>query len=112
MDSSVKVKVASLPDQKHGPYPWDRRVHVSLDTVGNKNSDHFYNFFANPSGLAYTTRSMGLKWDGMYDLKTSVGSNVWYAEMRIPYSSLNLYSKTPEFWRIDFERIITPGYVV
>jgi hypothetical protein len=110
-DGRVQHTTSAIPDQKHGPYPWDRRVNVTLDTVGDKNSDRFYRFYANPAGLAYTTRSMGLKWNGVYELKTSIGKNVWCAEMKIPYSSLNLFPKTPEFWRIDFERIV-PGYIV
>jgi hypothetical protein len=111
VDSSVKTTAASVPGQKKGPYTWDRRVHVMLDTVGDKNGDQLYNFFSNPAGLAYTTKSMGLEWNGVFDLRTSVGKDVWYAEMRIPYSGLNLFPKTPEFWRIDFERIM-PGYIV
>jgi len=82
-----------------------------LGTLCDPNNCNFYNFYANPSGVPYSSRSVGLKWDGVYEVAASVAVDVWYAEMKIPYSSLNLTAKTPEFCRMDFERI-KPGYIV
>ena len=47
-----------------------------------------------------------LNWDGSWDVATSRDERGWYAEMRIPFSTLRYGSGGPQDWGVNFERRI------
>src|SRR5688500_20318333 len=53
--------------------------------------------------------SMGgfnLNWDGSWTVKTYTDSLGWYAEFRIPFSTLRYGSGTKQTWGVNFSRRI------
>ncbi len=61
-------------------------------------------FFTNPNGLRYdatisndaveeNTGPMDINWNTFWEVKTKIDNQVWYAEMKIPISSLRFESK-------------------
>ncbi len=47
-----------------------------------------------------------LNWDGSWQVATSTDDRGWYAEMRIPFTTLRYRSGGPQRWGINFERRI------
>lgn len=47
-----------------------------------------------------------LNWDGSWDVATSTDGEGWYAEMRIPFSTLRYGAGGPQEWGLNFERKI------
>ena len=73
-------------------------VGISMDTYNDKENSLL--FFTNPNGLRLDgsirndgtpmgrTQVMNLSWNTFWDVKTTMDEHGWYAEMRIPISSL------------------------
>jgi hypothetical protein len=49
---------------------------------------------------------LNLNWDGSWEVQTSTDDQGWYAEMRIPFSTLRYGSGGPQTWGLNFERSI------
>jgi hypothetical protein len=47
-----------------------------------------------------------LNWDGSWEVATTTDAEGWYAEMRIPFSTLRYDSGGPQTWGLNFERRI------
>lgn len=47
-----------------------------------------------------------LNWDGSWEVATTRDANGWYAEIRIPFSTLRYSGGGPQDWGINFERRI------
>ena len=47
-----------------------------------------------------------LNWDGSWEVRTTQDGQGWYAEMRIPFSTLRYGSGTEQTWGLNFERRI------
>ncbi len=47
-----------------------------------------------------------LNWDGSWDVATTTDHRGWYAEMRIPFSTLRYGAGGPQDWGVNFERKI------
>ncbi len=47
-----------------------------------------------------------LNWDGSWEVATSTDANGWYAEFRIPFSTLRYASGGPQTWGVNFARNI------
>jgi hypothetical protein len=47
-----------------------------------------------------------LNWDGSWEVATSTDGEGWYAEMRIPFSTLRYDRGGPQTWGLNFERQI------
>ncbi len=45
-------------------------------------------------------------WNGVWDAKTSITSEGWFAEIRIPFNSLQFKKDSIYNWGINFERDI------
>ena len=47
-----------------------------------------------------------LNWDGSWEVATSTDAQGWYAEMRIPFTTLRYDEGGPQTWGVNFERRI------
>ena len=71
-----------------------------------------FEFQANPAGvrtdyLASNDNSHGdMSWDPVWELKSSVDSLGWVAEMRIPFSQLRFPDAAEQLWGINFSRFM------
>jgi hypothetical protein len=55
---------------------------------------------------AGTASGFNLNWDGSWGVATTRDANGWYAEMRIPFSSLRYGKGGPQTWGLNIERRI------
>ena len=53
-----------------------------------------------------STGGFNLNWDGSWEVATSTDGEGWYAEMRIPFSTLRYGSNGTQDWGVNFERKI------
>ena len=53
-----------------------------------------------------STGGFNLNWDGSWEVATSTDAEGWYAEMRIPFSTLRYGSSGTQEWGLNFERKI------
>ncbi len=53
-----------------------------------------------------STGGFNLNWDGSWEVATSTDGEGWYAEMRIPFSTLRYGSDGAQEWGVNFERKI------
>ncbi|HNP24867.1 MAG TPA: DUF5916 domain-containing protein [Panacibacter sp.] len=70
-----------------------------------------YLFVINPNGaradaLVSGQESSNINWNGVWDAKTNITNEGWFAEIRIPFNSLQFKRETIHSWAINFERNI------
>jgi len=71
-----------------------------------------YLFVTNPNGARFDAlvqdngQSINRAWDGVWDVKTRITPEGWFAEFRIPFSTLKFYRRRQQVWGINFERNI------
>jgi len=81
---------------------------VVVDTF----SDHRngFEFATNPAGAKWDAqmsnegRESNTSWDGIWEVRTRITPNGWYAEIRIPFRTLTFTVQDPQTWGINFER--------
>ena len=70
-----------------------------------------YLFVINPLGarsdyLVSGHEDANKNWNGVWDAKTTVTGEGWFAEIRIPFNSLQFKNVSEHLWAINFERVI------
>lgn len=50
--------------------------------------------------------NVNYSWNGIWDVATQLNSDGWFAEIEIPFSTLNFSKKEPQEWGINFKRDI------
>ncbi len=71
-----------------------------------------YLFVTNPNGarsdalISDGGRSMNRDWDGVWDVRARITEEGWFAEIRIPFSTLRFRANASNNWGINFERNI------
>lgn len=70
-----------------------------------------YLFITNPNGaradlLVSGQESSNINWNGVWDAKTSITEEGWFAEIRIPFNTLQFRKALTHIWAINFERNI------
>lgn len=70
-----------------------------------------YLFIINPNGaradlLVSGQGSSNMDWNGVWDAKTSITNEGWFAEIRIPFNTLQFKNESLHTWAINFERNI------
>jgi len=85
----------------------DNEIELFFDL--KRNGKEVYHFLFNSAGfqadLKHLAGKSDIKWDGEWVVKTSKDKDKWFAEVKIPYSTL---SKTPlkgDIWRINICRV-------
>jgi hypothetical protein len=81
---------------------------IVLDTFHDGRNG--YQFATNPAGakwdsqMANEGRDNNANWDGIWDVKTRITENGWFAEVWIPFRTLKFGDSDPQVWGINFER--------
>ena len=81
---------------------------VILDTFRDERNG--YQFATNPAGAKWDAQSSNegrennSDWDGIWDVRTRVTDDGWYAEIWIPFKTLKFSRADPQTWGINFER--------
>jgi Domain of unknown function (DUF5916)/Carbohydrate family 9 binding domain-like len=81
---------------------------VVIDTF--KDERNGYQFAVNPAGAKWDAqmsnegRENNSNWDGVWDVKTRISEEGWYAELRIPFRTLKFSPSTEQTWGINFQR--------
>ncbi|MFZ1806091.1 MAG: DUF5916 domain-containing protein [Cyclobacteriaceae bacterium] len=70
-----------------------------------------YEFVINPLGaradlLVSGNESSNIDWNGVWDAKTTINDEGWFAEIVIPFTSLKFKKNDQHIWAINFERNI------
>lgn len=81
---------------------------VVIDTFRDERNG--YQFAVNPAGakwdaqMANEGRENNSNWDGVWDVKTRIAENGWYAEIRIPFRTLKFSPAAQQTWGVNFQR--------
>src|SRR5918992_2627539 len=81
---------------------------VILDTFRDERNG--YIFSTNPAGAKFDSqvsnegRENNTNWDGIWDVRTRVAEQGWYAEIRIPFRTVKFRSDDPQSWGVNFRR--------
>jgi len=107
-DSEPDAILATLSRRdQHGP---SDLFNVMIDSYHDHRTT--FEFQANPAGvrtdyLASNDNSHGdMSWDPVWELKSSVDSLGWVAEMRIPFSQIRFPDAEEQQWGINFSRFV------
>ena len=81
---------------------------VVIDTFSDQRNG--FEFATNPAGAKWDAqmsnegREINANWDGVWDVRTRIGRDGWYAEIRIPFRTLKFSDRDPQTWGLNFER--------
>lgn len=101
-----------LANEMARDFPWggDDCFEVVLDPFNDDRNG--YLFVTNPNGamadalIAENGGSTNRDWDGVWEVRTQRTDEGWFAEIRIPFSTLRFGPRPEEGWGINFERNI------
>jgi len=70
-----------------------------------------YMFVINPKGaradlMVYNGQAGNTDWNGVWDVETSIDKSGWYAEIYIPFNTMQFKKREVQDWAINFERDI------
>jgi hypothetical protein len=83
-------------------------VLIVIDTFQDRRNG--FEFATNPAGAKWDAqmsnegRESNANWDGIWDVRTRVVADGWYAEIRIPLLTLRFTRGDPQSWGINFQR--------
>ena len=86
----------------------DDCVEIFLDT--DRDRDTYYHLMINSLGTQYDAScgrggaAWDFSWNALWDVRTSLGEKCWFAELRIPWSSLEITPKVGSTWGINIGR--------
>jgi hypothetical protein len=69
-----------------------------------------YQFAVNPMGarwdaqMANEGRENNANWDGIWDVRTRIAEDGWYAEIRLPFKTLKFTPENAQTWGVNFQR--------
>lgn len=81
---------------------------IVLDTFLDQRNG--FEFATNPAGAKWDAqmsnegRESNANWDGIWDVRTRVTPDGWYAEIRIPFLTLRFTDRDPQTWGLNFQR--------
>jgi hypothetical protein len=81
---------------------------IVVDTFSDQRNG--FEFATNPAGAKWDAqmsnegRESNANWDGIWDVRTRMASNGWYAEIRIPFRTLKFTVQDPQTWGLNFQR--------
>ncbi len=85
-------------------------VSVYLDTFNDDRNA--FGFYINPAGAKRDVQSVDQgrnenpAWEAVWDVKTKITEEGWFAEIRIPFKSLRFSESRVQTWGINFQRRI------
>lgn len=83
---------------------------VILDTYHDKRNGFL--FVVNPNGARFDAlvtdegQSVNTNWNGLWDARTVITQEGWFAEIEIPFSTLRFTDDAQQVWGVNFERNI------
>jgi hypothetical protein len=83
-------------------------VLIVIDTFADQRNG--FEFAVNPAGAKWDAqmsnegREVNANWDGVWDVRTRIAADGWYAEIRIPFRTLKFSDRDPQAWGLNFER--------
>ena len=95
--------------QRDFDYDQDDNFQVAISTFNDRRNG--YLFVINPNGaradlLISGNEEANKDWNGVWDCKTTVTTEGWFAEIKIPFNSLQFKGNAIQYWGINFERNI------
>jgi DUF1365 family protein len=95
--------------QRDFDYDTEDNFEVIISPFNDKRNG--YLFVINPNGaradlLVSGQESSNINWNGVWDAKTSITGDGWFAEIRIPFNTLQFRKADAHIWAINFERNI------
>jgi hypothetical protein len=81
---------------------------VVIDTFHDERNG--YQFAINPAGAKWDAqmsnegRDNNSNWDGIWDVRTRIADDGWYAEIEIPFKTLKFGPEAMQTWGINFQR--------
>ena len=91
-------------------YGNEDNLEIALDTYGDKRNA--YLFIINPNGAQYdalvtdNSRKTNVDWNGVWYVAAKRTDQGWFAEIKIPFSTLKFSAANEQTWGINFERNI------
>jgi hypothetical protein len=86
-------------------------VEIVIDTYHDRRNA--YHFTVNPNGaridelITDEGRGRNRDWNGVWDVRTQINREGWFAEIEIPFTTLKFPNKQIQTWGINFERNIS-----
>lgn len=104
-----KSKISAKYMQRDFRYREDDNFQVILSPFNDHRNG--YLFIINPNGaradlLVSGNQRANKDWNGVWDVKTKVKPEGWFAEIRIPFNTLQFRKSDQYTWAINFERNI------
>jgi len=112
----VKCFDSSSPDIIANEMRRDARIdsddffEIIFDTFHDQRNGYY--FVINPNGvkrdatLGDEGKSYNPDWDGIWDCKTQISDEGWFAEIAIPWKTLRFDTKRDSLWGVNFARMI------
>jgi hypothetical protein len=112
----IKCYDSSSPDIIANEMRRDARIdsddffEIVFDTFHDQRNGYY--FIINPNGvkrdatLGDEGKSYNPDWDGIWDCKTQISEEGWFAEIAIPWKTLRFDSKSDALWGVNFARMI------
>ncbi len=103
-------KIIARKMQRDFHWGGDDNFEIILDTFHNKRDG--YLFVTNPNAaradalILNSGQHFNKSWDGVWDVKTSISEKGWFAEFKIPFSTLKFKAGNGQTWGVNFERNI------
>jgi len=104
-----KSKMSAKYMQRDFRYREDDNFQVILSPFNDHRNG--YLFIINPNGaradlLVSGNERANIDWNGVWDVKTKITSEGWFAEIQIPFNTLQFRKSNEYAWAINFERNI------
>ena len=95
--------------QRDFDFDSDDNFKIILSPFNDKRNG--YEFIINPLGaradlLVSGAEDSNIDWNGVWDARTTINDDGWFAEIVIPFTSLKFRNNDEHFWAINFERNI------
>src|SRR5215207_6333174 len=95
--------------QRDFDYDQDDNFQIAISPFNDKRNG--YLFIVNPNGARADLLISGIEegnkdWNAVWDCKTTIINEGWFAEVKIPFSSLQFRKDSSQAWDINFERDI------
>jgi len=112
----IKCYDSSSPDIIANEMRRDARIdsddffEIVFDTYHDQRNGYY--FIINPNGvkrdatLGDEGKSYNPDWDGIWDCKTQISDEGWFAEIAIPWKTLRFDSNRDSLWGVNFARMI------
>ncbi|MGE5520460.1 MAG: DUF5916 domain-containing protein [Candidatus Dadabacteria bacterium] len=105
----TKNKIIAKFLQRDFDYETEDNFKVIISPFNDKRNG--YLFIINPNGaradaLVSGQENSNSDWNGVWDAKTSITAEGWFAEIRIPFNTLQFKKEKVHVWAINFERNI------